>query len=297
MNIFDLPLFEGYGPFHFALFVFLGALVGSFYNVLAMRWEAHQIVENDAQAQLWINLRGGKVTLRPLEARPLLGGRSACPHCNTPIPLYRNIPLISWVVQLGESACCKRKISPQYLLFEIACASIFSSIAYLVGPSVYGLFLATILSTMLLIAVIDARSALIPDGLVVWMVALSFFITIAPQHWSSSTQMIITTIPVGLAFWLLTSVAAHLLKAEVVGGSDIALLAICAGFAGSDPQMVAFFILLMCVLPIIYSPLYSRGLVKRGLFAQIINKDRAIPMAPAINIAGATLVYLHLLNT
>lgn len=44
---------------------------------------------------------------------------SACPTCDKPILPHQNIPVLSWVLLRGKSACCKTPISPRYLLVEL----------------------------------------------------------------------------------------------------------------------------------------------------------------------------------
>ena len=43
---------------------------------------------------------------------------SHCPHCGQPIKAKDNVPVLSYVVLLGRSRCCKTPISPRYPLVE-----------------------------------------------------------------------------------------------------------------------------------------------------------------------------------
>lgn len=85
-----------------ALLALVGACVGSFLNVVLYRIP-----------------RGMGVNQPP---------RSFCPACGTPIPWYLNLPIISWLILRGKSACCRRPISPRYPLIESACCLLFGSI-------------------------------------------------------------------------------------------------------------------------------------------------------------------------
>ena len=45
--------------------------------------------------------------------------RSFCPQCKNPIPIYRNIPVLSFIFQFGKCHNCNKKISLQYPCIEI----------------------------------------------------------------------------------------------------------------------------------------------------------------------------------
>ena len=69
----------------------LGAIVGSFLNVVAYR------------------LPRGESLLHP---------PSACPACGTPIKPYDNVPVLGWLWLRGKCRACGAPISPQYPIVE-----------------------------------------------------------------------------------------------------------------------------------------------------------------------------------
>lgn len=85
-------------------FVLFGACIGSFLNVVVYR------------------LPRGLSVNEP--------SRSFCPSCGKPIPWYLNLPIVSWLLLRGKSACCHRRIAVRYWLVEVACAALFGVIAW-----------------------------------------------------------------------------------------------------------------------------------------------------------------------
>lgn len=129
----------------FFLFV-LGAIVGSFLNVVALRW----------------NTGLG------------IGGRSFCPHCGKTLRWYELVPIVSFLVLGARCMRCKSSISPAYLLVEVWTGLVFASV-YAVSASlmVYAMYVL-IFSLCIVITVYDARHKIIPDPLVYAVIMLSF---------------------------------------------------------------------------------------------------------------------------
>ncbi len=88
-------------PLCFALF---GACIGSFLNVVIYRLP-----------------RGLSVN----EPR-----RSFCPGCKAPIPWHLNLPIVSWLLLRGRSACCHQPISPRYWIVEVATTLLFALLSW-----------------------------------------------------------------------------------------------------------------------------------------------------------------------
>ncbi len=92
-------------PLSFAMF---GACVGSFLNVVIYRVP-----------------RGMSVN----EPR-----RSFCPDCRKEIPWYLNMPILSWLLLRGRSACCHKPIPARYCIVEVLTALLFAGIAWHFSP-------------------------------------------------------------------------------------------------------------------------------------------------------------------
>lgn len=110
-------------PLFFALF---GACVGSFLNVVIYRLP-----------------RGLSVN----EPR-----RSFCPTCKAPIPWYLNLPVLSWLMLRGRSACCHTPIAPRYCVVETFCAFLWAATAQRFGAESPAVVLALVAWLSLLLA-------------------------------------------------------------------------------------------------------------------------------------------------
>ncbi len=133
----------------------LGAVVGSFLNVVAYRVPA------------------GKSIVHP---------GSQCPTCGHAIRWYHNLPIVGWLWLRGRCHDCGAKISIRYLLVELATALLFLAMAQIdiwpvIAGSNGGVILARygfhlwLLATLLVAALIEYDGQRLPKS--VTLVALT----------------------------------------------------------------------------------------------------------------------------
>ncbi len=122
-----------------AFFAFaLGAIVGSFLNVIIHRYPHEQ-----------------SIIFPP----------SHCPHCNAPIRWYDNIPLISYLVLRARCRACGQPIAWRYPLVELANALFYLALFMHTGTTVGFLLLAAIISMTIVLIYIDAEIQILPDAI------------------------------------------------------------------------------------------------------------------------------------
>lgn len=131
----------------------LGAALGSFLNVVTMRYDGRS----------------------PLLSLKRIGGRSHCPDCGQKLKWYELIPVLSFILQLGRCRSCGRALSWQYLIVEILSGAVFVLTPTAVKTAFVGigaipfwyfpLTVIFLLAALILIAIsaIDARLRVIPD--------------------------------------------------------------------------------------------------------------------------------------
>tara|TARA_R110002096_G_scaffold4493_26_gene20976 strand:- start:4685 stop:5881 length:1197 start_codon:yes stop_codon:yes gene_type:complete len=121
--------------------VALGACVGSFLNVVIHRLPRNMRVDEPK--------------------------RSFCPACETQIPGYLNIPIVSWIMLKGKCAKCGAPIAVRYVLVEGLTAVLFLAVWLTLLPFGWGWPIVTWILVSLLISAtfIDFEHYIIPDSL------------------------------------------------------------------------------------------------------------------------------------
>ncbi len=143
----------------FSIFLFiLGLIFGSFISALTYRYP-----------------RGISI----------VKGRSFCPKCKKQIAWFDNIPVVSYLILGGRCRNCKKKISPRYILIELATGLGFLTLQGLTLQGVYSIYiLAGQLAVFVIlesIFIIDLEHQIIPDdfifpGLLVSLLATDYLL-------------------------------------------------------------------------------------------------------------------------
>lgn len=120
--------------------------------------------------------------------------RSFCPLCKSPIPMRRNIPLVSWLLLRGKCADCHAPIPIRYFLVELLTAALFL-VVWLRFPPQAAVFLFAMMALLVAITFIDAEHLVIPSPLtwagsalglaacIIWPPLGSLGSDAGPHHW------------------------------------------------------------------------------------------------------------------
>lgn len=210
--------------FLFLLFV-LGAVVGSFLNVVSIRWPENRSIS----------------------------GRSLCGRCSRQLPWFDLIPVVSFFLLHGRCRFCRERVSWQYPLVEILSGILFVFVGwyfFAVGIptsfiSYFNLALQLFfVSLFLVIAVTDFRSFLILDrllmillfGVVVYLVKSVFFLSPDVYIYSFLIPRLIGSIVVSgflLLAWLIS-------QGRWIGFGDVKYTAVLGLLLGFPNILVAF---------------------------------------------------------
>ncbi|MBC8255700.1 MAG: prepilin peptidase [Candidatus Marinimicrobia bacterium] len=237
--------------FEDSLYFILGSIIGSFLNVIIYR--------------LPRNLS-------------IISPRSFCPKCDEMIPFYRNIPILSFIFQLGKCNHCSGKISIHYPIIEI-----ISAVALLVTVILFSYPEAVLFYWMFVhlfvLSVIDQKWMKIPISLLI-----SMTLGLMGYHliWTVDLMVPISGLIVGIGFIVFVVGLNWLIfHKQTMGWGDLILVVILGAWLGTIQIFLTIF--LASILALVAFLLFS---IINGF-----NRAKYLPFIPYLSIS-AILIYL-----
>jgi leader peptidase (prepilin peptidase)/N-methyltransferase len=129
----------------------LGALIGSFLNVVA-----HRLPRSES----------------------LVTPASHCPSCDAPVRPWDNVPVISWLLLRGRCRSCGVRISPRYPLVELLTAGAFAAVVAVNGFDEDLLLELPFVAALIALAAIDLDHRLLPNKIVYPLAAYGLLATL-----------------------------------------------------------------------------------------------------------------------
>jgi leader peptidase (prepilin peptidase)/N-methyltransferase len=238
-------------PWFLALAVaLLGAIVGSFLNVVAFRLPRRMEAEWQDEAREILapkleTLVAGLDPAQQNQAEKILGlatpassppislihPPSTCPHCGTRIKPWHNVPILGWLWLRGRAACCGGPISMQYPLVEALClaASLLCAEHFGYSPQLAASLVFTWM--LLALAVIDFNTHFLPDALTLPLLWLGLLLSLAGVF-THPAAGILGAAAGYLSLWSVYHVFRLLTGREGMGYGDFKLLAALGAWMG-----------------------------------------------------------------
>lgn len=199
----------------------VGALVGSFLNVVIHRWPL-----------------GESVVFPP----------SRCGSCRTKIKPWDNIPIVSWLLLRGRCRACGARFSSRYMLVELANALFYLAIFARMGLSPGAALVAAIVSMTIVLIFIDLDVQFLPHAVTMPGIAVGIAIgcfrlgALFPGLFLAATwQDSIVGALAGYAVIFAVSGLYKLLRGEWgMGGGDawmLAMIGAATGWQGVLPSL------------------------------------------------------------
>ncbi len=189
----------------------LGLIIGSFLNVLICRLP---------------------------DLKSIASTRSYCPQCKHSLSYVDMIPVFSFLLLSGHCKYCRKNISWQYPLVEIATALLFVALYLQFGLTFYSVFQIIVSCCLIVVFVYDAQRQLIPDEMLLAIVFVTIIYYISQYKFFDFTNILIAIfIPI-----LLTGAIVFLSKGKGMGIGDIKLSAVLGLVLGYPNILIALFV-------------------------------------------------------
>lgn len=253
----------------------LSLLIGSLLNVIIYRlphmlqaeWrlECSQLLNQPVKEETRINL---------------FFPRSFCPSCKHLIPIWHNIPLLSYCILRGRCNQCQHNISWHYPMVEFLSLILSLLAAWHFGFHVTLLFALIFIWIMLVISMIDLKHQIVPDSLSLSLLWLGLI---------ANTNALWTTLPASvwgaivgyMSLWLFMRLF-YLMTGKIgMGHGDFKLFAALGAWFGS--MLLPFILVGASLLGAIIGIGYLHSTKK--------NKDTPIPFGPFLCLLGLVSLF------
>ncbi|MEI2768720.1 MAG: A24 family peptidase [Nitrosomonas sp.] len=250
----------------------IGLMVGSFLNVVIYRLPE---MTKRSWLQQCAELRGETA---PVFAKfNLMIPRSACIYCGHKITALENIPIISYLVLRGRCKQCKKHISLRYPFVEAVTALMSGLVAWHFGFSLLALAALIFVWALIVLAVIDLDTQLLPDDITLPLLWLGILINLN-NGFTDIHGAVIGAVVGYLSLWSTYWCFKLITGKEGMGYGDFKLLAAIGAWLGWGmlPIVIVFSSLMGAVVGI--------GLIMSARH----NKNMPIPFGPYL-VSGALI--------
>jgi leader peptidase (prepilin peptidase)/N-methyltransferase len=252
----------------------LGLVVGSFLNVVIHR------LPKMMEAQWAQDFADYRDEPAPDEVPLSLAyPGSQCPHCNTKIKAWQNIPVVSYALLRGHCASCEAPISLRYPLVEMVTALtwVVCGLSFGVSTALAGALLLT--AVLIVLTAIDLDHQLLPDSLTLPLLWVGLLINITGTFTSLESALlgaVFGYLSLWSVYWLFKIITGK----EGMGYGDFKLLAALGAWFG------------LAALPtiVLLSSLFGATLGLTLILTGQQTRETPMPFGPFL--AGAGLIHL-----
>lgn len=232
------------------LFFIIGAVMGSFYHVVATR------LSNDES---------------------IISPGSHCPKCNHFLKWYENIPIISYILLRGKCRKCNSKIPISYLVVEVITGLLFSVCYHSFNFSLELLIALVFTSGLVIIIISDIEYMIILDEVLIASTLIIIIIYLFGIGIEQTAYHIYAGVGAFLAMYAIKIIGDKVFKKESLGGGDIKLMFLFGIVLGFPMSICTIFLATFIAFPI-------------AIIILLSNKENIIPFGPFLSMAAILIL-------
>ena len=236
--------------FYKIMFFIIGAVMGSFFHVVATR------LSNDES---------------------IIKPGSHCPKCNHYLKWYENIPIISYLLLRGKCSKCKSKIPLSYIVVEIVTGLLYAACSHSFKFSFDLIVALTFVSTLVTVIVSDIEYMIILDEVLIFSTLLLAILYIFGKGLEVAAYHIYSGVGAFLAMYAIKWIGDKAFKKESLGGGDIKLMFLFGMVLGLPMSICTIFLATFIAFPVALIILFS-------------DKENIIPFGPFLSMAAILIM-------
>ena len=236
--------------FYKVMFFIIGAVMGSFFHVVATR------LSNDES---------------------IIKPGSHCPKCNHYLKWYENIPIISYLLLGGKCSKCKSKIPLSYIVVEIVTGLLYAACYHSFKFSFDLIVALTFVSTLVTVIVSDIEYMIILDEVLIFSTLLLAILYIFGKGLEVAAYHIYSGVGAFLAMYAIKWIGDKAFKKESLGGGDIKLMFLFGMVLGLPMSICTIFLATFIAFPVALIILFS-------------DKENIIPFGPFLSMAAILIM-------
>lgn len=231
-------------------FFIFGAIMGSFYHVVATR------LSNDES---------------------IITPGSHCPRCNHYLKWYENIPLISYIILKGKCSQCHSRIPISYWIVEVVTGALFAVCYHSFGFSIELIIALVFVSSLITVIVSDIEYMIILDEVLMFATLLIAIIYILGLGLEQAAYHIYSGVGAFLVMYAIKILGDKAFKKESLGGGDIKLMFLFGMVLGLPMSVCTIFLATFIAFPV-------------ALFILFSDKENVIPFGPFLSMAAILIM-------
>lgn len=293
-----IEFMEAQSVWSYIIILFYGLLVGSFLNVVIYRLPIMMNLEFLEMIKDVTELPDDTITskmskeekkeyddMMSMKGMSLSFPRSRCGNCGYKIPMWYNIPVISYLMLGGKCKSCKESYSPRYLLVELLIGLFWCASFYLLGATVDFLIITGVATALIASLFIDLEHKLLPDSITFAGMFAGLYYNISSPNAFVTAESAVLGVIVG--YLAITGIVKGYEKLRgigmMMGDGDLKLYAMCGAWVGL--YNLTFLILISTII----------GLLQFALLLPFVKKmkEYQLPFGPAIIVTFFAFIYFN----
>ncbi len=235
--------------YSYSIVLIYGLFIGSFLNVVVYRLPIMMDKEYIGMVKELTNLPNETITSKMSEEMKneydkieemgkinLSFPSSRCGSCYKKIPIWHNIPILSYLFLRGKCHSCKESYSPRYLFIEALIGAFWCLSFYMLGATLDFLIITGTATALIASSAIDLKHRILPPQITIMSLFAGLYYNTTSSNAFATPQDAVLGVILGyiLVYGLIKGYEKLRNLDTAMGEGDLKLYAMCGAWIGID---------------------------------------------------------------